>query len=146
MGYPLKKLLIFLFPVVVMAGTGPEPQTTALVEALRRAAPDTTDPGLYSDWRMRPTTIAAWTKRCTGVAMPAEELAANPILARETVTCVMGSTLARELVTSGGNEELAIQRAAAWWMLGDPEQYQAPTIATWMGRLMSNYRQLRNLY
>lgn len=135
-------LLAYLLSGTVMAN-GPEPQTTALVEALRRAAPDTTDPALYSDWRMRPTTIAAWTKRCTGVAIPAEELASNPVLAREIVTCVMGPALARELVASGGEEELAIRRAAAWWMLGDPEQHSAPTIATWMNRLLGHYRQLR---
>lgn len=43
-------------------------QVSALVEALRLAAPQTgrVDDGLYSDWQIKPGNIPRWSKQCIG--------------------------------------------------------------------------------
>jgi hypothetical protein len=115
----------------------------ALVEALRQAAPPTDDPTLYTDWKMQAGAIASWTRRCVGVAVPPAELAENPVMARETVTCVMGPVLAEQTRLAGGDEGLGARRAAAWWMTGDPAGYQAAGIASYLDRVLSQYWTLR---
>jgi len=115
----------------------------ALVEALRQAAPNTDDPTLYTDWKMQEGAISRWTRRCVGVQVPPAELAENPVMTRETVTCVMGPVLVQQTSLAGGDEELGVRRAAAWWMTGDPEQYQSVAIASYLDRVLRHYRTLR---
>jgi hypothetical protein len=115
----------------------------ALVEALRLAAPKTNDPSLYTDWKMRAGAISSWTKRCVGVEVPAEELNANPVMARDTVRCVMGPILAEQRNLAEGNEDMAVRRAASWWMTGDPGQYQAVELTAYLDRLINAYWSLR---
>ncbi len=119
-------------------------QTATLVEALRRAAPHTDDPTLYSDWKMREGAIAHWTPRCVGVSVPPAEFAANPVMVRETVACVMGPVLEAQMAASGGDEDLAVRRTTAWWMVGDPNQYQAEgSINSYVSRVLRYYWALR---
>ena len=56
--------------------------------------------------------------------MTPDQFAADPALARQVVACVMGNVLREQLAASNNNEIVAVQRAAAWWMSGDPEQYR----------------------
>jgi hypothetical protein len=111
----------------------------ALVEALRQSAPRTEDPRLFTDWKMQAAAIGRWSRRCLGVAVPPGEFAANPVQVRETVACVMGPVLAEQLRRADGDEALAVRRAGAWWMTGDPEREQAPELAPYLDRLLSNY-------
>jgi hypothetical protein len=117
---------------------------TALVEALRQAAPHTDDPALHTDWKMKEGAISHWTKRCVGVPVPATELEGNPVMTRQTVTCVMGPVLRQQMGQVAGDEEAAVRRAAAWWMTGDANQAQAPGIASYLDRVLSHYRALRS--
>ncbi len=123
----------------------PDPlQTAVLVEALRMAAPHTNDPALYSDWKMRTEAIARWTRRCIGTEVPPAEFAGNPVMVRETVACVIGPVLEEQMTLTGGDEGLAVRRATAWWMVGDPDQHQnTGGINTYVGRVLGYYWGLR---
>jgi hypothetical protein len=141
------KIVIFFSVMVGIFCTSARADSTAiaaLVEALRQAAPQTNDPTLYTDWKMQAGAIASWTRRCVGVTVPPAELAENPVMARQTVTCVMGPVLAEQTRLAGGDEGLGVRRAAAWWMTGDPARYQAADIAAYLGRVLSHYWTLRN--
>jgi hypothetical protein len=105
-------------------------QVDTLVEALRLSAPKTGIPkdGFYSAWQVKPDNIPRWSQRCVGRALTPAEFEANPELARQILVCVMGKVLREQFEVSNHNEVVAVQRAAAWWMTGDPNQYnQAPT-------------------
>jgi len=140
--FPWKKRviisLITLVPVVCLS-TPAIDASAALVEALRQAAPRTNDPTLYTDWKMQEGAITRWTRRCVGVQVSPMELAEDPVMARNTVACVMGPVLAEQMRLAAGDEALAVRRTAAWWMTGDPAQYQAPGIAAYLDRVLSHY-------
>jgi hypothetical protein len=98
----------------------------ALVEALRLAAPPASaDPGLYSDWRVKPDNISRWSQRCLEQPVTPEQFAADPALARRVLICVIKPVLVEQLTASDHNEIIAVQRVAAWWMTGDPNQYRS---------------------
>jgi hypothetical protein len=115
-----------------------------LVEALRLAAPNTKDPSLYTEWKMQAGAIASWTQRCVGVKIAPEELAENPIMTRDTVSCVIEAVLSEQASQTGGNEGLAVRRTAAWWMTGDAAQYQSKGIASYVDRVLGYYRNLQS--
>jgi hypothetical protein len=97
----------------------------ALVEALRLSAPEaSSNAGLYSDWRIKPEQIRSWSMRCLQQELTPEQLATDQALARQLVICVMGPIFREQLAASQQNEIVAVQRAAAWWLSGDPEQYR----------------------
>jgi hypothetical protein len=120
-----------------------EARVAAFVEALRQAAPQTdrADDGLYSDWQIKPANIPRWSKRCTGQELTPEEFASRPETARAVVTCVMGDVLRTQYTASNDDEAVAVQRAAAWWMTGDPEQYQSGTTRTYTQKVLRLYQQ-----
>jgi len=115
----------------------------AFVEALRQAAPQTgrADDGLYSDWKIKPANIPRWSKRCTGQELTPEEFAARPATARVVLTCVMGEVLRAQYTASHHNEAVAVQRAAAWWMTGDPHQYNSAATRAYTQKVLRLYQQ-----
>lgn len=118
-------------------------KVVALVEALRRAAPQTNDPSLYTDWKMQAGAIASWTKRCIGASISPQELVKHPIMTRDTVTCVMAPILTKQLQLTKGEEITAVRKATAWWMTGDLTQYQSSKIASYLNQVVSEYQKLR---
>ena len=131
----------------------PTPQTSAttqitdaqvgtLVEALRLAAPQTgtENNGLYSDWRIKPEKISLWSQRCMGREVTPEDFAANPATARTILLCVMGDVFRQQYSVSGNNEVVAVQRTAAWWLIGDPEQYNSDATAAYTQRVLDLYK------
>ena len=118
-------------------------RAAAFVEALRQAAPQTgrADDGLYSDWKIKPANIARWSKRCTGEELTPEAFASRPETARAVVTCVMGDVLREQYTASNHDEAVAVQRAAAWWMTGDPEQYQSGATRPYIQKVLRLYQQ-----
>lgn len=112
----------------------------ALVEALRLAAPTgRADAGLYSDWQIKPDTISRWTARCLDRQLTPEQFAADAVLARQTVVCVIGPVLREQLAASNGNEVVAVQRTAAWWLNGDPEQYRRGDASAYTLKVLEAY-------
>ncbi len=112
----------------------------ALVEALRVSAPKSgPDAGLYSDWKIKPDNIVRWSKRCLNQDVTPERFAADQALARQVLVCVMGKVLREELAASDNNEIVAVQRAAAWWMVGDPNQYRSGSTSGYTLRVLEAY-------
>ena len=119
----LGALLLFWTLLATAQAQISEAKVEALVEALRLSAPQA-GAGLYSDWQIKPDNIVRWSRRCLNQEMTPEQFAADPALARQVVVCVMGDVLREQFATGNNNEIVAVQRAAAWWMTGDPEQYR----------------------
>lgn len=118
-------------------------QVARLVEALRKAAPQTgrADDGLYSEWKIKADNIPRWSKLCTGQAMTVQQFEANPTKAREIIACVMQDTMRDELKATGNNETAAVRRSACWWMTGDPTQCKSGATATYADKVLGFYQQ-----
>ncbi len=131
--------LLALLPCAVQAQIS-DAKVEALVEALRLAAPPASaDSGLYSDWRVKPDNIVRWSRRCFGQEVTPEQFAADANLARPLLVCVMGPVLRDQFAQSQQNEMVAVQRAAAWWMTGDPTQYRAGSTGDYTLRVLEAY-------
>lgn len=150
MRLPFNKLIISLGVVFGLAALPAHAQVSdnqvaAFVEALRQASPQTgrEDDGLYSDWQIMPGNIPRWSRSCIGRELTPTQFEASPETARTVVTCVMRDVLRDEYRASGNNETLAVRRAAAWWMRGDPSQYNSSEIANYIQRVVNAYQQQR---
>jgi hypothetical protein len=118
-------------------------QVQALVEALRLAAPQTgtENDGLYTDWQIKPDNIPRWSRLCIGQEMTPAQFEANDSKARQVLGCVMEDVLKQEYPNSGNSEDVAIRRAASWWMTGDPNQYNNGQIADYTQKVLRFYQQ-----
>lgn len=136
----LTSSLLFAMPVMAQIT---DAKVDSLVEALRLAAPDTgmEDDGLYSDWQIKPENIPRWSRLCIDQELTPEEFAANEAQAREVLACVMSDVLQEEYAASGNDESLAVRRAAAWWMAGDPNQYNSESISGYTEEVLQYYQQ-----
>lgn len=118
-------------------------QVGALVEALRLSAPRTEEKSdrLYSEWQVKPENIPRWSKSCLGRELTPTQFAASPVTARGVISCVVRDVLRAEYRTSGNQEAIAIRRTAAWWMTGNPDQYNTGDMITYTTRVLSLYQQ-----
>jgi len=117
-----------------------EAKVEALVEALRLSAPKVgPDAGLYSDWSVKPDNIVRWSRRCLDRDVTPEQFAADEALARRVLVCIMGPVLRDQFAASNHNEIVAVQRAAAWWMTGDPEQYRSGSTSAYTLKVLETY-------
>jgi hypothetical protein len=130
--------LLCLLPFAVPAQIS-DAKVEALVEALRLSAPPVgTDSELYGDWGIKPDNIRRWSQRCLDQDVTPDQFAADRALARRVLVCVMGPVL-REQFADSNNEIVAVQRAAAWWMTGDPDQYRAGATDGYTLRVLEAY-------
>lgn len=143
-----KHLLISGVILSIGAGTMPaqaqsSSQVAKLVEALRKAAPQTgrADDGLYSEWKIKANNIPRWSKLCTGQEMTVQQFEANPAKAREIVACVMQDIMRDAFKATGNNETAAVQQSACWWMTGDPTQCKSGSTATYVQKVVGFYQQ-----
>ncbi|HOW61833.1 MAG TPA: hypothetical protein P5284_00075 [Candidatus Contendobacter sp.] len=133
-------LLLLLTPGLSQAQQPSDAKVAALVEALRVAAPPASaDAGLYSDWRIKPDNITRWSRRCVNQEVTPEQFAADQALARTVLVCVLGPVLRDQFDQSNRNEIVAVQRAAAWWMAGDPAQYRTGATGDYTLRVLEAY-------
>ena len=133
-------LLLLLTPGLSQAQQPSDAKVAALVEALRVAAPPASaDAGLYSDWRIKPDNISRWSRRCVNQEVTPEQFAADQALARTVLVCVLGPVLRDQFDQSNRNEIVAVQRAAAWWMAGDPAQYRTGATGDYTLRVLEAY-------
>ena len=137
----LKALLLLLLLIALPAhGEISEAKVEALVEALRLSAPATgPDSGLYGDWKVKPENIGRWSQRCLHQDVTPDQFAADESLARQVLVCVMGDVLRDQFAASNQNEIVAVQRAAAWWISGDPEQYRNGTTGDYTLIVLETY-------
>ena len=133
-------LLLLLTPGLSQAQQPSDAKVAALVEALRVAAPPASAAtGLYSDWRVKPDNIIRWSKRCLDRDVTPEQFAADSALARSVLVCVLGPVLRDQFDQSNHNEMVAVQRAAAWWMTGDPAQHRTGATGDYTLRVLEAY-------
>ncbi len=139
-GGVLTSSLLLAMPVTAQIT---DAKVNSLVEALRLAAPDTgmEDDGLYSEWQIKPDNIPRWSKLCIDQELSPTEFEANEAQAREVLACVMSDVLQEEFEASDNDESLAVRRAAAWWMAGDPAQYNSESISDYTQKVLEYYQQ-----
>jgi hypothetical protein len=119
-------------------------QVSALVEALRQAAPpQTANDGMYSQWQVLPNNISRWAKFCTKQALTPQQFEADATKAKSIVTCIVGDLLRDEYKASSNNELTAVRRAACWWMTGDSAACKSGATATYADKVISVYQQQR---
>lgn len=118
-------------------------QVGRLVEALRQAAPETDQPDdeLYGAWQVKAENIPRWSQQCLGKELTPIQFQDSPVTARSILVCMMRDVLSEQYKASNNDESLAVQRAAAWWMTGDPSQYNSGAIATYSQRVLNFYRE-----
>ena len=126
------------------AETVTDTQISALVEALRQAAPpQTANDGMYSQWQVLPNNISRWAKFCTKQDLTPQQFEADATKAKSIVTCIAGDLLRDEYKASGNNETAAIRRAACWWMTGESAACKSGATATFADKVVSVYQQQR---
>jgi hypothetical protein len=119
-------------------------QVSALVEALRQAAPpQTANDGMYSQWQVLPNNISRWAKLCTKQDLTPQQFEADATKAKSIVTCIVGDLLRDEYKASSNNELTAVRRAACWWMTGDSAACKSGATATYADKVISVYQQQR---
>ncbi len=119
-------------------------QVSALVEALRQAAPpQTANDGMYSQWQVLPGNISRWAKFCTKQDLTPQQFEADATKAKSIVTCIVGDLLRDEYKASGNNETAAVRRAACWWMTGESAACKTGATATFADKVVSVYQQQR---
>lgn len=119
-------------------------QVSALVEALRQAAPpQTANDGMYSQWQILPSNISRWAKFCTKQDLTPQQFEADTTKAQAIVTCIVRDLLLDEYKASGNNETAAIRRAACWWMTGESAACKSGATATYADKVVSVYQQQR---
>jgi hypothetical protein len=117
-------------------------QVSALVEALRQAAPpQTANDGMYSQWQVLPNNISRWAKLCTKQDLTPQQFEADATKAKSIVTCIVGDLLRDEYKASSNNELTAVRRAACWWMTGDSAACKSGATATYADKVISVYQQ-----
>jgi hypothetical protein len=116
-------------------------QITAMVEALRRAAPKSA-PGLYSEWGVTPGIIPSWSKQCVGSELTPEQFGNSPERARETVTCIARRELNKQLRATSNNET-AVRSVACWWLTGQYTGCNIDPQAAYVARVLRFYQEAR---
>lgn len=118
-------------------------QVGRLVEALRLAAQQRApgNNGLVSEWQILPENIPRWSNQCIGRELTPAQFEASPVTARAILVCVMRDVMRDQYQASGNNETVAVQRAASWWLTGNPAQYNNGATATYSKNVLSFYQQ-----
>nr|WP_242025555.1 hypothetical protein [Leptolyngbya sp. FACHB-36] len=120
-------------------------QVTAMVEALRKAAPRTgkQNDGLYSDWQVKPETARGWSKQCLGREVTPSQFESSPATARQVVTCVVQDEFNKMLRATSNNETRTVQSVACWWMTGQYNSCRSGATATYVQQVTRFYQQQR---
>jgi hypothetical protein len=111
-----------MFPLLAQAQPQvSDAQVSALVEALRQAAPKSNSPSdrYYSEWRVKPETLKGWSKFCLKKELTPKEFEANPATARQVVSCITRRELDKQFSATGNKETASVRGVACWWMTGN---------------------------
>jgi hypothetical protein len=131
-------------PALPAAAAVTDAQVTALVEALRQAAPpQAANDGMYSQWQVLPGNISRWAKFCTKQDLTPQQFEADATKAKTIVTCIVRDLLRDEYKASNNNELTAVRRSACWWMTGESTACKSGPTATYVDKVVSVYQQQR---
>ncbi len=120
-------------------------QTSALVEALRQAAPQTgsSNEGYYSEWKVKPETLKGWSKYCLKQQLTPQQFQNTPI-ARKVVSCITRRELDKQLKAHSNNETEAVRSVACWWMTGEYIGCNSGFNANYVQKVITLYKQQRS--
>ncbi|MEH2464962.1 hypothetical protein [Nostoc sp.] len=118
-------------------------QVTAMVEALRQAAPQTKNPndGLYSEWQVKPETLKGWTKTCLKRELTPTQFENSPAIARQVVSCITHRELSNQFRATNNNEIASVRGAACWWMTGNYTGCDKGFTADYVQKVVRFYQQ-----
>lgn len=129
---------LWIVPVQAQVSDG---KVNAVVEALRQAAPpNRPNDGMYSQWQVLPGIIPSWTKQCVGRELTPTQFESDATAARNTVACIVGRELKKQLSATNNNETVAVRNVACWWMTGGSSCSSRAT-ATYVQRVVGFYQQ-----
>jgi len=117
-------------------------QITAMVEALRQAAPKTgsANDGLYSEWQVKPETLKGWSRTCLKKELTPAEFENSPTTARQIVSCITRRELNKQFVTTKNNETAAVRGVACWWMTGNYTGCNSGFTAAYVQKVVGFYQ------
>ncbi|WP_341531116.1 hypothetical protein WKK05_17895 [Nostoc sp. UHCC 0302] len=120
-------------------------QVAGMVEALRRAAPQTgsANDGLYSDWQVKPETLKGWSKYCLKQELTPTQFENSSKTARQVISCIMRRELNKQFAATNNNETAAVRGVACWWMTGNYTGCNSGFTAAYVQKVVSFYRQQR---
>ncbi|MBW4684102.1 MAG: hypothetical protein KME40_03175 [Komarekiella atlantica HA4396-MV6] len=121
-------------------------QVAAMVEALRRAAPQTgsANDGLYSEWQVKPETLKGWSKSCLKRELTPTQFENSPAIARQVVSCITRRELNQQLRATSNNETAAVRGVACWWMTGSYTGCNSGFTAGYVQKVVGFYQQQRS--
>jgi hypothetical protein len=142
LGGLLASFVLWAFPVW---GQISDSQVVALVEALRLVTSNSSgrDDGLESAWNIKPANITRWSRLCIGEELTPEEFNLDRTKAQYILVCVMEDVLRNEYPLSGDDENIAVRRAAAWWVSGDANLYDRGEFRHYTQQVLNLYQDLR---
>jgi hypothetical protein len=118
-------------------------QITAMVEALRQAAPKTgsANDGLYSEWQVKPETLKGWSRTCLKKELTPAEFENSPTTARQIVSCITRRELNKQFAATKNNETAAVRGVACWWMTGNYTGCNSGFTAAYVQKVVGFYKQ-----
>ncbi len=121
-------------------------QVAAMVEALRRAAPQTgiANDGLYSEWQVKPETLKGWSKNCLKRELTPTQFENSPTTARQVVSCITRRELNKQFIATNKNETAAVRGVACWWMTGSYTGCDSGFTAAYLQKVVGFYQQQRS--
>lgn len=121
-------------------------QVAAIVEALRRAAPQTgsSNDGLYSDWQVKPETLKGWSKSCLKRELTPTQFENSPAIARQVVSCITRRELNQQFRATSNVETAAVRGVACWWMTGSYTGCNSGFTANYVQKVVGFYQQQRS--
>ncbi|AFY82932.1 hypothetical protein [Oscillatoria acuminata] len=142
LGGLLASFVLWAFPAW---GQISDSQVVALVEALRLVTSNSSgrDDGLESAWNIKPANIRRWSRLCLGEELTPEQFNLDRMKAQNILVCVMEDVLRTEYPLSGNDEEIAVRRAAAWWVSGDANLYDRGEFRHYTQQVLELYQNLR---
>lgn len=142
LGGLLASFVLWAFPVW---GQISDSQVVALVEALRLVTSNSSgrDDGLVSAWNIKPENIRRWSRLCIGEELTPEQFNLDRTKAQYILVCVMDDVLRAEYPLSGDDENIAVRRAAAWWVSGDANLYDRGEFGHYTQQVLNLYQNLR---
>ena len=117
-------------------------QITAMVEALRQAAPKTgsANDGFYSEWQVKPETLKGWSRTCLKKELTPAEFENSPTTARQIVSCITRRELNKQFAATKNNETAAVRGVACWWMTGNYTGCNSGFTAAYVQKVVGFYQ------
>ncbi|MEH2057753.1 MAG: hypothetical protein V7K97_16645 [Nostoc sp.] len=121
-------------------------QVAAMVEALRRAAPQTgiANDGLYSQWQVKPETLKGWSKHCLKREITPTQFENSPETARQVVSCITRRELNKQFIATNNDETASVRGVACWWMTGSYTGCNSGFTAAYLQKVVGFYNQQRS--